>query len=401
MPTVSKRSSEIPDSPFQMLIPLAEKAKAKGIHVHHLNIGQPDLHTPTEALESLKKLDISVIQYGHPLGERDYRNHMCGYYRKFGVELKPDNLIITMGASEALFFAFQTCLSPGENLLIPEPFYANYNGFASMGSVKVKPVTSRLNTGFALPDIEVFERAIDDKTRALVVTNPSNPTGRVYSEKVLRQIGELVKKYDLFLIVDEVYREFCFDGHSFFSALRLEGLEEHVVVVDSISKRYSACGARIGTIATRNKNLLHVLSQYSQQRISPGILGQVMGEALLNMNDDYITEVAKAYDRRRKLVFKRLQAMPGVKSYLPGGAFYCFVELPVDDAFEFCKWLLSSFVHKEQTLMIAHGAAFYASPGLGKKEARLAYVIGEEALDQAMDCLEEALLVYPGRTHKL
>jgi aspartate aminotransferase len=398
MPKVSKRSSEIPDSPFRMLIPFAEKAKASGIHVHHLNIGQPDIHTPSAALESLTKLDTPVVQYGHSLGESTYRAKMCGYYRKFGVDIGPDELIITMGASEALFFAFQVCLNPGENLLIPEPFYANYNGFASMGSVKVKPVTTYLDTGFALPTIEELEDAIDENTRALVITNPSNPTGRVYSEKVLKQIGELALKHDLFLIVDEVYREFCFDGNPFFSALRLEGLEQHVVVVDSISKRYSACGARIGAIATRNKDLLYVMGQYSQQRISPGILGQVMGEALLGMDDSYINEVAEEYDKRRNLVFRRLQAMPGVKSYLPGGAFYCFVELPVDDAFEFCKWLLSSFSFMGQTLMLAHGAAFYATPGLGKKEARIAYVLGEEALDAAMDCLEEALLVYPGRT---
>jgi aspartate aminotransferase len=399
MPKVSQRSANMPDSPFSVLIPLAEQAKANGIHVHHLNIGQPDIPTPQPALDSLKNLQMPVIGYGHALGDLPYREKLCGYYEKFGVTgLKPKEVVITQGASEALLFAFQACLNPGDNILIPEPFYANYNGFAGMGDIHVKPVTGFIQDGFALPEIQAFEQAIDAHTRALLINNPSNPTGTVYPEPVLRELAALVKKYDLFLIVDEVYREFCFGEQPFFSALRLEGLEDHVVVIDSISKRYSACGARTGAIVSKNPDLLHSIGQYCQQRISPGVFGQVVGEALLEMSDDYLDSVKAMYEGRRNVVYERLQQMPGVVSYLPGGAFYCFVELPVDDAFEFCSFLLESFSWKNQTLMLAHGQAFYASPGLGKKQARIAYVLDEANLHAAMDCLEQALAVYPGRT---
>lgn len=399
MPQLSFRSVAMPDSPFSMLIPLAEQAKVKGIQVHHLNIGQPDIITPAEALDSLKQMQMPVIAYGHALGNLSYRKKLGAYYQKFGVEnIGADEVIITQGASEGLFFIFQTCLNPGENILIPEPFYANYNGFAGMGDVRVKPVTSHIETGFALPEWEAFEQAIDANTRALLINNPSNPTGTVYSREALQHLAALVKKYDLFLIVDEVYREFCFDQDVFFSALRLEGLEENVIVIDSISKRYSACGARTGAIVSRNKALLHAVGQYAQQRISPGVFGQVMGEALLDIPDEYLHTVKAAYERRRNMVYERLQRMPGVKSYLPGGAFYCFVELPVDDAFEFCKFLLESFSWKNQTLMLAHGQAFYATDGLGTRQARIAFVLDEPQLNSAMDCLEHALAVYPGRT---
>lgn len=398
MPKVSLRSESIPDSPFRLLIPYAEAAKAKGIHVYHLNIGQPDIHTPAMAMESIRKVDAPVLEYGHALGNHSYRAKMCSYYKKFDVDVSQEDIIITQGASEALFFVLQACLNVGENVLVPEPFYANYSGFAGMGGIQIKPLTSYLETGFALPPIDVFEAAIDPKTRAIMINNPANPTGTVYPETVLHEIAALVRKYDLFLIVDEVYREFCFGDTPFYSALRLQGIEDHVVVVDSISKRYSACGARTGAVISRNANLMSIIGRYGQQRISPGFFGQVLGEALLDLEDQYFEKVKEEYNRRRMLVFQRLQQMAGVKSYLPEGAFYCFAELPVDDAFEFCKWLLSSFSTNKQTLMLSHGSAFYATKGLGKKEARIAYVLGEQDLGAAMDCLEEALLVYPGRT---
>jgi len=398
MPRISKRAGDIPMSPFRKLTPYADQAKAAGKRVYHLNIGQPDIETPPAALRRLQSADIPVLAYSPAVGLLSYRRKLVTYYRKFDIDVQADNIIITTGASEAIQQLFLACLNPEEEIIVPEPFYANYNGFAAIAGVTIKPVTCSIDTGFALPSLAEFEAAITGRTRAIFITNPSNPTGRFFSRKVLEGLASLIRKYDLYLFVDEVYREFCYDGDEFFSALSIAGLEEHVVMIDSISKRYSACGARVGSLVTRNEAVLQSITRYVTLRLSPPVLGQVLAEALLEVEDAYLESVKAEYDQRRMIVFRRLQQMPGVVSYKPGGAFYCFARFPIDSAERFCRWLLEDFEYRGATVMVSPGEGFYATPGLGIDEVRIAYILNSGDLMAAMDCLEAALEVYPGRT---
>jgi len=381
-------------SPFRKLVPYADQAKGRGKHVYHLNIGQPDIETPAYALRQVRNNPLKVLAYSPAAGHLSYRRKLADYYRSFGVDLSPEHFIVTTGASEAIQFALLSCFDPGDEVILPEPFYANYNGFAQIGNVKVRPITCRIEEGFALPSIEVFESMIGPKTRGIFITNPNNPTGCFYSQESLQALGALARRHDLFLFVDEVYREFCYDGNDFFSALRLEGAEEHVVVLDSISKRYSACGARIGTLVTRNEDVLEATTRYAKLRLSPPGFGQILAEATLDMEPSYMAQVQAAYDRRRHVLYQRLQQMPGVTSYLPGGAFYCFARFPIESAEHFCRWMLEEFEHDGATVMLSPGQGFYASPGLGKDEVRIAYVLEERHLEAAMDCLERGLAAY-------
>lgn len=381
-------------SPFRKLVPFADKAKAAGKHVYHLNIGQPDIATPPHALERLRADREEILAYSPAVGQLSYRRKLVDYYRSFGVELSPEHFIVTTGASEAIQFAILACLDAGEELIVPEPFYANYNGFAQIGDVRIKPITCQIEDGFALPAPEAFEALIGPKTRGIFITNPNNPTGCFYSREALEALGRLAKAYGLFLFVDEVYREFCYDGNTFFSALRLEGVEEHVIVMDSVSKRYSACGARIGALVTRNEAVLDAVTRYAKLRLSPPGLGQILAEAMLDEQTGYMEQVQQEYDRRRQVVYRRLSQMPGVQSYLPGGAFYCFAKFPLASAEHFCRWLLESFEYKGATVMLSPGEGFYATPGLGTDEVRIAYVLNPKELEAAMDCLEQALVEY-------
>lgn len=397
MPTISKRGLEVPLSPFRKLIPLAEKAKAAGRKVFHLNIGQPDIPTPPQAFRALQDMNMEVLEYSPAVGIASYRKKLTDYYRRFEIDVKPEEIIVTTGASEGIQFLFLSCLNAEEEVIIPEPFYANYNGFAQIANIKIKPITCYIEEGFALPSVEDFERVITPKTKAIFITNPNNPTGCYYDKEVLLKLGELCKKYDLYLFADEVYREFCYDSSEFFSILNLKGLEQHVVVIDSISKRFSACGARVGALVTRNQDLTGAIARYATLRLSPPGLGQIIAEAMLDMDDTYIKEVAEEYDRRRMVVFNRLQQMDGVVNYRPGGAFYCFAKFPVESSEHFCRWLLEEFEYNGKTVMLSPGEAFYATPGLGKDEVRIAYVLNTNSLEEAMDCLEKALSVYPHR----
>ena len=398
MPALSKRGYSIPFSPFRKLIPFADEAKANGKQVFHLNIGQPDIETPHYALQAVRGHEDRVVSYTPAVGQLSLRKKMAVYYQKFGIFVDPEQMIITNGGSEALNFLFQSCLNPGDEVIAPEPFYANYVGYAHSTDVHIRPLTSYIENGFQLPSIEAFEATITPQTKAILITNPNNPTGALYNKSDLEELAAIAKKYDLFLFADEVYKEFCFDDQSFFSVLSLAGMDDHVVVVDSISKSFSACGARIGSIVTRNADLLNSFTRLAKLRLSPSYYGQLLAEAILGREEPYLTRVKDEYDKRRKVVFNRLKKMPGVTTYLPGGAFYCFAKFPIDDCNRFCQWLLDSFDYQDKTLMLAMGDAFYATPGLGKDEVRIAFVLNSDDLEQAMDCLEEALKVYPGRT---
>jgi aspartate aminotransferase len=397
MPDISQRSQKAHSSPIRKLSSFAERAKKDGIQVWHLNIGQPDIHTPHAALQAVRDATIEVLAYSPSAGIPSYQQELPEYYRKNGIELVPENILVTNGASEGILFALLACLNPGEKVLTPEPFYANYLGFASMAGVEVKPLTSYIGEGFALPGIAEFKSALTPDVKAILLCNPNNPTGTVYSEAMLRSLAELVMERDLFLLVDEVYREFCYGETPFFSALNLPGMEKHVVVLDSVSKRYSACGARVGAVVSRNAELLTAIHKYAETRLSPPTYGQIFAEAALDTPDSYFHAVKGEYRRRRDLLIHRLKAMPGVVCYEPEGAFYVFAQIPVDDSDRFCQWLLESFTYHHQTVMLAPGTGFYATPGLGKQEVRLAYVLHCGELEKAMDCLEKALEVYPGR----
>ncbi|MCB0569403.1 MAG: pyridoxal phosphate-dependent aminotransferase [Phaeodactylibacter sp.] len=395
MPSISKRGGKVPMSPFRKLIPFADKAKAAGKHVYHLNIGQPDIETPAYALQKVRETTFKILEYSPAEGIASYRRKLADYYRKFGIEAQANEIIVTTGASEAILFAMLACLDPGDEVIVPEPFYANYNGFAQIADVHIRPITSYIDTGFALPDVEAFESVIGPRTRAILITNPSNPTGTFYSREVLEGLGSLARNYGIFLFADEVYRDFCYDGNEFFSILNIPGIEEHAILIDSISKRYSACGARVGSIVTRNQQVLGAVLRYAKLRLSPPGFGQILAEATLEMEDTYINEVRDEYRRRRDVVYGRLSRMQGVVSYRPGGAFYCFAKFPVDSAEHFCQWLLEEFEHQGATVMLSPGEGFYATPGLGVDEVRLAYVLNCHDLDAAMDCLEVALKEYP------
>ncbi|MCL4166019.1 UNVERIFIED_CONTAM: hypothetical protein GTU68_047008, partial [Idotea baltica] len=371
--------------------------KAAGKHVYHLNIGQPDIETPAAALAKVKETDLKILAYSPAAGNASYRKKLVEYYAKFDTDITAEQVVVTTGASEAIQFLFLACMDRGDEMVVPEPFYANYNGFAHIADINVVPVTCDLEDGFSLPDAKSFEAVITPKTKAIFITNPNNPTGCFYPEKALKELAQVVKKYDLYLFVDEVYREFCYDGQDFFSVLRLEEIENNVVVIDSVSKRYSACGARVGAMVSRNEEMLEAVIRFAKLRLSPPGLGQILAEGALDMDDTYMDNVKAEYDRRRKVVFTRLQAIKGVTSYLPGGAFYCFAEFPVQNADHFCQWLLEKFEHKGATVMLSPGEGFYATPGLGVNQVRIAYVLNTTDLHAAMDCLEEALKVYPGR----
>jgi aspartate aminotransferase len=397
MPQLSNKAQQMPASPIRKLVPFSESAKSQGKHVIHLNIGQPDIPTPESALNAVKNNNLKVLEYSHSAGFESYRKGLTEYYKKFGIHINHNQLLVTTGGSEALSFAFSTCCNPGDEVIIPEPFYANYNGFAVNAGLKVIPVTSSIENGFALPPIEDFEERITTKTKAIMICNPANPTGYLYSQEEIKKLSELVKKHDLFLFADEVYREFCYDGARPFSVLELQGLDNNVVMIDSVSKRYSMCGARIGAMVTRNQDVLDAAMKFAQARLSPPTYAQIAAEAALQTPDSYFEGVTEEYVKRRDLMVDGLNKIDGVTCPKPKGAFYCVAEFPVDDTEKFCQWLLEDFEFNGDTVMMAPLSGFYATPGLGKKEARIAYVLEEEQLRKALLCLENALKVYPGR----
>jgi aspartate aminotransferase len=398
MLNISKRGQMMPPSPIRKLVPYAEAAKKKGIKVYHLNIGQPDIETPPAMMDAIRKVDMKVLEYSHSAGNESYRKKLVKYYQKVGIHVDHHQIIITTGGSEAILFGFMACLDPGDEVIIPEPFYANYNGFAVAAGVNVVPIPSSIETGFALPPIEEFEKAITPKTKAIVICNPNNPTGYLYSKEEMLVLKEIIKKYELYLFADEAYREFCYSGKHF-SAMHLEGVDDHIVLMDTISKRYSACGARIGAFVTRNKALLEAVMKFAQARLSPPGLAQIMAEAAIDLPDNYFDATKAEYLKRRDTLVNRLNAMKDVFCPNPGGAFYAMAQLPIDDSDKFCQWLLESFSHNNETVMLAPATGFYGTPGLGKKEVRLAYVLQSADINKAMDCLEKALEQYPGRTN--
>ncbi len=400
MPKISNKGARMPASPIRKLVPFAEKAKQTGRKIYHLNIGQPDIETPKEIIDAVHRFDQKVLEYSHSAGTESYRKKLARYYQSNGIQIDYTNLLVTTGGSEAILFGLLSCLDAGDEVIIPEPLYANYNGFAVAGDIVIKPITSHIENNFALPPIIEFEKLITSKSKAILICNPNNPTGYLYSKEELLQLRDLVKKHDLFLFADEVYREFCYDGKQHFSILNLEGINENAVVVDSISKRYSACGARVGALVTRNKKVLETALKFAQARLSPPTIEQVAAEAAVDVVKDYFEKVREEYSSRRDLLVKRLNKMAGVVCPNPGGAFYAQVRLPVDDSDKFCQWLLESFEHENQTVMLAPGTGFYATLGLGKDEVRIAYVLKNDDLEKAMDCLEEALKAYPGRKVK-
>lgn len=392
---ISQRGQQMPASPIRKLVPFADEAKEKGIKIYHLNIGQPDIETPQICLDAVKNDDLKILEYTNSAGLESYRNRLVSYYAKNDIDVTPNDIIITTGGSEAILFAFLSCLDPGDEIIIPEPFYANYNGFAIQANVTIVPIGSNIETGFALPPMEDFEKSITEKTKAIMLCNPNNPTGYLYSAAELETLKEIVIKHGLYLFSDEAYREFCYDGEHI-SAMQLKGAEDNVILMDTISKRYSACGGRIGAMVTKNKMILGTAIKFAQARLSPPYYAQVLGEAAIDLPDDYFDNTKAEYQRRRDTLVKRLNAMPGVFCPNPGGAFYAMAQLPIDDSDIFCQWLLSSFTHNNATIMLAPGTGFYATPGLGKNEVRLAYVLNVDDINKAMDCLELALEAYPG-----
>jgi aspartate aminotransferase len=397
MPTQSKRGQLMPASPIRKLVPFAEAAKKRGIKVYHLNIGQPDIKTPEVAIDAIRNYDGKVIEYSHSAGNESYRKALAANYCKQGIVVDHNQILITTGGSEAILFAMFSCMNPGDEIIIPEPFYTNYNAFAQTAGVIVKPITSSIKDGFALPPISEFEKSITANTKAIMVCNPNNPTGYLYSKDELMQLRDLVLKHDLYLFADEVYREFCYDGAGHFSVMKLEGIDQNVIMIDSVSKRYSECGVRIGALITRNSDILNSALKYAQARLSPPSLGQIVGEASLQTPDVYFTEVYDEYIARRNFVIDELNKIPGVFAPKPKGAFYAILSLPIDDSDRFCQWLLEDFNYQNQTVMLAPASGFYSTPGLGRTEVRIAYVLKIEDLRNAVKCLEEALLVYPGR----
>ncbi len=386
----------MPASPIRKLVPYSEAAKKRGIKVYHLNIGQPDIETPKLVLDAVRNSHFKVLEYSHSAGNESYRKKLVSYYKTVGIDVTQNEIIITTGGSEAILFGFMACLDAGDEVIIPEPFYANYNGFAVEAGVNVVPVTSNIESGFALPDIASFEKKITAKTKAIVICNPNNPTGYLYTEAEMLALKELILKHNLYLFSDEAYREFCYEGKQI-SAMHLKGVEENVVLMDTISKRYSACGGRIGAFVTKNKSLLDAVMKFAQARLSPPSFAQIAGEAAIDLPSDYFDTTKAEYKSRRDLIVKRLNAMDGVFCPNPGGAFYAMAKLPIDDADIFCQWLLEEFNYNDQTVMLAPATGFYGTEGLGKQEVRLAYVLNLDDINQAMDCLEKALQVYPRR----
>ncbi|MBE9481412.1 MAG: pyridoxal phosphate-dependent aminotransferase [Bacteroidetes bacterium] len=398
MPKISNKGRMMPESPIRKLVPYADEAKKKGIKVYHLNIGQPDIETPEVALNAIRNFKPKVVEYSHSAGIPSYRKKLVNYYKKHNIDITADEIIIGAGASEAILFAMQTCLDPGDEIIIPEPFYANYNGFAINAGVVVKPIFSSIETGFALPPIADFEKAITLKTKAILICNPNNPTGYLYSKEELETLRDIVKKYDLYFISDEVYREFCYDGKKHYSAMHLKGIENNVILIDSVSKRYSACGVRIGCMISKNKEVMQTALKFAQARLSPPTFGQVAAEAAIDTPDSYFDDVLKEYLARRDVVVKSINKINGAFCPNPSGAFYVVARLPIDDSDRFCRWLLEDFEYNNETVMLAPASGFYSTKGRGKDEVRISYVLKVDDLKSSMKCLEEALIVYPGKT---
>ena len=394
MPKISDKGFTMPASPIRKLVPYAEAAKKRGTTVYHLNIGQPDIDSPKEAIDAVRNMDLNVLAYSHSAGFESYRKGLSDYYHSVGIEVTPEEIIVTTGGSEALLFAFLACFNPGDEVIIPEPFYANYNGFAVAAGIKVVPVTATIENGFALPPVEKFEALITSKTKGILICNPGNPTGYLYSQEELNTIRDIVSKHDLFLFADEVYREFVYDGKKHISVMHLEGIHENTVLVDSVSKRYSMCGARIGAVVTHNKEVLNTVMKFAQARLSPPTLAQIAAEGALKTPKTYFEKVNEEYINRRNTLVNGLNAIEGVKCPTPSGAFYCVAELPVDDAEQFCQWMLESFDYEGATVMMAPAAGFYSNKDFGKKQVRIAYVLEEEALKNSVKCLEEGIKQY-------
>ncbi len=397
MPKISQKGLSMPASPIRKLVPYSDEAKKRGVKVFHLNIGQPDIATPTGALNVMKNTDIRVVEYSHSAGILSYRKKLVEYYKRFQININENEIIVTTGGSEGIMFAFMCCLDPGDEVIIPEPFYANYNGFANQAGVTVKPIMSNIENGFALPPIDEFEKLITPKTKAILICNPNNPTGYLYSKEELITLSRIIKEHDLFLLSDEVYREFCYDGYEHFSAMQLHDIEQNVVLLDSVSKRYSACGARIGTFITKNKKLYETAMKFAQARLSPPTFGQILSEAAIDTPQEYFDEVVADYVARRNVVVDSINKMGGCFCPNPGGAFYAMASLPIDDSDKFCQWLLEGFHYNNQTVMVAPATGFYATKGKGKNEIRISYCLKVDDLKAAMKCLDEALKVYPGR----
>jgi aspartate aminotransferase len=397
MPSISEKGKLMPASPIRKLVPYSEEAKRKGRKVYHLNIGQPDIPTPEVALNAIRNINLKVIEYSHSAGNESYRRKLAVYYQKIGINIDHTDLLVTTGGSEAILFALMSCIDPGEEVITPEPFYANYNGFATTAGIKIIPVTSYIKDDFALPPIKEIEKKITKNTKGIIICNPNNPTGYLYSKKELLHLREIVKEHDLFLFSDEAYREFCYDGAEHFSAMNLEDIENNVIMLDSVSKRYSECGVRIGALITKNKEVISTALKFAQARLSPPGLGQIVGEASIDTPEEYFSEVNTEYTARRNYMVDALNKIPGVYCPKPKGAFYTVVKLPVDDTDKFAQWLLEEFEYMNQTVMVAPASGFYSTPGSGRNEVRIAYVLKIDDLKNAMMVLEEALKVYPGR----
>ncbi|MCB0769603.1 MAG: pyridoxal phosphate-dependent aminotransferase [Flavobacteriales bacterium] len=396
MPAISLKGRQMPPSPIRKLVPFAEAAKKRGTKVIHLNIGQPDIHTPEVALDAIRNLDRKVIEYSHSAGYESYRRGLADYYAEHAIEVTHEQIIVTNGGSEALLFGMLACFEPGDELIIPEPFYANYNSFALAAGVKVVPLRTKIEDGFSLPPVAEFEALITTRTKGILICNPGNPTGRIYTKGELERLRDIVRDHDLFLFADEVYREFCYDGEEHISAMTLKGIEQNVILVDSVSKRYSMCGARVGAFVTRNTDLYEAVLKLAQARLSPPTFGQLASEAALATPQRYFDDVIAEYVQRRDILVDGLNAIPGVRCPKPNGAFYCVAELPIDDSDTFCQWLLESFEHEGHTVMMAPATGFYAEPVTGKQQVRLAYVLEQDLLTKAVECLRKALTSYPG-----
>ncbi|MDR2980354.1 MAG: pyridoxal phosphate-dependent aminotransferase [Bacteroidales bacterium] len=397
MPKISKKGESMPASPIRKLVPYADAATSRGVKVFYLNIGQPDIETPKGARDAVKNADLKVIAYSHSAGNLSYRKKLVEYYAKVGIDVTTDEIIVTTGGSEGILFAFNSCLDPGDEVIIPEPFYANYNGFAVSSGVTVKPIVSKIETGFALPPIEDFEKVITPKTKAIMICNPSNPTGYLYSKEELITLSKIVEKYDLFLFSDEVYREFTYDGEKHFSVMELKNIEQNTILLDSVSKRYSACGVRIGAFISKNKEVMSTAMKFAQARLSPPTYGQILGEAAVDTPQEYFDTVINDYVARRNTIVNAINNMSGCYCPMPKGAFYTVARLPIDNSDRFCQWLLEDFNHNGKTVMMAPATGFYSHPTQGTDEVRISYCLKVEDLKEAMECLAEALKVYPGR----
>ncbi len=398
MPNLSNKAVEMPESPIRKLVPFAEKAYSEGKSVFHLNIGQPDIKTPESAIAAVRVADLSVIEYSHSAGFPMYRERLADYYRNTGIDIYKEDILITTGGSEALIFGFMSTCNPGDEVIIPEPFYANYNGFAVIAGLNVVPVTAKIENGFALPPIEEIEKKITSKTKAIVICNPGNPTGYLYSKQELERLRDVIQKHDLFLFADEVYREFCYDGAVPTSVMNLAGIEQNVIMIDSVSKRYSMCGARIGALISRNNQVISAALKFAQARLSPPTIAQFASQGALDTPQSYFDDVVEEYVKRRDIMVDGLNSIEGVFCPKPSGAFYCVAKFPVDSTENFCQWLLEEFDHNGKTVMMAPASGFYSTPGLGEQEARIAYVLNQDSLKEAVECLREALKTYPGRT---